>query len=61
MKVFQQYSSHVILEKMADMDFDYLIYFADGQPDSYRYCLTKEGHHLIYHRYTKEDYEELFR
>ncbi len=57
---FKKYSDKVHFEKMKNADFHYLIYFEDGNPDSYRYCLTEEGHHMIYHRYTKEDYEELF-
>lgn len=58
--IFEKYSDDVYFKKVSDDDFDYLIYFVDGNPDSYRYCLTEEGHHLIYHRYTKEDYEVLF-
>lgn len=61
LQVFNKYSDDVHFEKIDDEDFDYLIYFTKGQPDSYRYCLTDEGHHLIYHRYTKEDFEELMR
>lgn len=57
---FKNYSDNVYFEKMKNVDFNYLIYFENGQPDSYRYCLTEEGHHIIYHRYTKEDYDELF-
>lgn len=60
LQVFKMYSANIHFEKMNDAEFDYLIFFEDGQPDSYRYCLTDEGHHLIYHRYTKKDYEELF-
>ena len=39
-------------------EFDYLVYFENGEPDSYRYCITVEADHIIYHRYTKEDYAE---
>lgn len=60
LQVFRRYSDNVYFEKMVDEEFDFLIYFMDGQPDSYRYCLKEEGHHLIYHRYTKEDFEDLF-
>lgn len=59
LQVFRKYSDNVYFKKIADEDFDYLVYFIDGQPDSYRYCLTEEGHHLIYHRYTKADFVEL--
>ncbi len=55
---FNKYSDKVHFEEMTNEDFDYLIYFEDGQPDSYFYCLTQEEEHLIYHRFTKEDYYE---
>lgn len=60
LRVFKMYSDDICFRKMEDGDFDYLIYFVNDQPDSYRYCLTEEGHHIIYHRYTKRDFEELF-
>lgn len=58
--LFHKYSDAVHFEEMKESEFDYLIYFESGEPDSYRYCLTLEGSHIIYHRYTKEDYAELF-
>lgn len=54
--VFSRYSSDVHIEKMEDEDFEYLIYFENGLPDAYRYCINFEGQHLIYHRFTIEDY-----
>lgn len=57
--VFKKYSEHVHAEELDNGEFDYLVYFEDGKPDAYRYCLTDEGHHIIYHRFTKEDYEAL--
>lgn len=56
---FKHYSDDIHFEKMENEDFDYLIYFENGIPDSYRYCINEEGHHLIYHRYTKLDYYRL--
>ncbi len=56
---FQNYSDKLHFEKVQNGEFDYLIYFEDGIPDDYRYCITDEGVHMIYHRYTKEDYKEL--
>lgn len=53
------YSENVHCEKNTTSDFDYLIYFEDGQPDAYRYCLKEEVGHMIYHRYTKADYEQI--
>ena len=57
--VFRKYSDCVHIEQLDSEDFDYLMYFEDGVPDDYRYCLTDEGHHIIYHRFTPEDYEAL--
>lgn len=55
---FYRYSDHVHVERTTHGEFDYLVYFEDGVPDDYRYCITDEGCHLIYHRFTPEDYEE---
>lgn len=55
--VFRKYSEHVHTEEIRNNEFDYLIYFEDGVPDDYRYCLSIEKDHIIYHRYTKSEYE----
>lgn len=55
---FYRHSAHVRVEEIRNGEFDYLVYFENGEPDSYRYCITAEADHIIYHRYTKEDYEE---
>jgi hypothetical protein len=55
---FKKYSDCVRVEKAMHGEFDYLIYFEDGNPDSYRYCLTDEGCHIIYHRFTIDDYND---
>lgn len=57
-RVFQKYSSHVVCEKMSGEEFDFLIYFQDEKPDSYRYCIKFEDCHATYHRFTKEDYAD---
>ena len=46
------------MEKTTGTGFDYLVYFEDGIPDDYRYCLSLEGEHMIYHKFTPEDYED---
>ena len=58
--IFRKYSYKVHAEKLKNAEFDYLLYFENGEPDDYRYCITSEGGHLTYHRFTKEDYENLF-
>lgn len=58
LKVFKKQSEHVYFEKMNHGEFDYLIYFEDGVPDDFRYCITDELCHMIYHRFTPEDYAD---
>ncbi|MDO5549905.1 MAG: DUF3877 family protein [Lachnospiraceae bacterium] len=55
---FWKYSCHVHVEKADHGEFDYLVYFEDGIPDEFRYCLTDEGCHMIYHRFTIDDYND---
>ncbi len=60
--VFEKYSADYVCEKMPDgMDFDYVLYFRDSRIDAYYYCIKEEMGHTIYHRFTKEDYQELFK
>lgn len=54
--VFHRYSDNVICDKVDNGEFDYLIYFENGVPDAYRYCIKFEECHVIYHRYTYIDY-----
>lgn len=44
--------------RMAE-EFDLLLYFPDGKPDTYRYCLKEEGSHVLYHRFTEADFLSL--
>lgn len=55
---FSKHSEQVHVEEVTNGEFDYLVYFENGVPDRYRYCISVEGNHIIYHRYTPEDYEE---
>ncbi len=55
--LFQAHSPHVKVQALNNGEFDYLLEFEDGKPDAYVYCITDEGCHLTYHRFTKEDYE----
>lgn len=62
--IFKKYSESVIIEEKHNDEFNYLVYFADGKPDEYLYCLAVEeeidGHfHITYHRFIREDYDEL--
>lgn len=55
--LFEEYSPCVCIEALHNGEFDYLIRFEDEKPDAFYYCITDEGCHLTYHRFTKEDYE----
>jgi hypothetical protein len=55
---FKKYSDCVHVEKVSHGEFDYLVYFEDGKPDDFKYCLTDEGCHIIYHRFTEADYKD---
>lgn len=57
--VFHRFSDHVVCEKMDGGEFDYLVYFEDGTPDDFRYCIKFEGDCAIYHRFNPKDYEGL--
>ncbi len=54
--IFYKFSDHVICNEMDNGEFDYLVYFQDKDPDAYRYCLKFEEDHVIYHRFTEDDY-----
>ncbi|MBR2283817.1 MAG: DUF3877 family protein [Ruminococcus sp.] len=62
--VFRSFSDNVAVKESGSEEFDYLVYFEDGVPDEYYYCLTLEpcmggGCHITYHRFIREDYEDL--
>lgn len=59
LEIFGKYSSKVITEKSNSDEFDLLVYFGNGEPDEYYYCLTDEGCHITYHRFIREDYTDL--
>lgn len=54
--VFGQYSKNVMVKEIEDEEFDFLIYFIDGKPNDYMYCIKFEGCHASYHRFTEDDY-----
>lgn len=58
LQLFREYSDHIHVERMTDNEeFDYLVYFEEGEPDAFYYCLKEDMGHLTYHRFTKTDYE----
>lgn len=47
-------------EKMPQgSDFDYYMYFTDSRVDEYYYCFKEEMNHMIYHRFTEKDFDDL--
>lgn len=57
--IFRKYSDCVHVEPTSHGEFDYLVYFQDGLPDEFIYCISAEGDHLTYHRFTKTDFDSL--
>lgn len=55
--LFKKYSDNVHIEETKDNpEFDYLIYFEDGTPDEFWYCIDAEDLGMTYHRFMKDDY-----
>lgn len=54
-QVFRRYSQKVCVEEIRNAEFDYMIYFPDGVPDDFRYCIQFLGEHAIYHRLAPTD------
>ena len=55
--VFRRHSSHVHVESVSNGEFDLLVYFEDGVPDGFRYCIDRHDGFVSYHRFSREDYE----
>ena len=58
LELFSRFGSRLHVEELSGEEFDYLVYFPDGIPNEYRYCLSFEAGHASYHRFIPEDYEE---
>ncbi len=61
--VFRKFSDSVSVTETDNDEFQYLVYFKNGIPDDYLYCLTVDQEidgstHVTYHRFIKEDYED---
>ena len=57
---FAKYNHDYVCEKMLpDTDFDYVLYFPNGEPDEWYYCVKFEMNHAIYHRFNFIDYKNL--
>lgn len=58
--VFTKFSGQVTCIHIGSDDFDDVLFFENGVPDAYRYCVKFDAGHAFYHRFLKEDFEELF-
>lgn len=58
--VFKSYGDDVVVKRVDNGEFDYLIYFEGGTPDAFWYCIDTEDLGMTYHRLLKNDYIELF-
>lgn len=58
LSLFKSYSDKVCFKKVSNGEFEYLIYFEDGKPDEFYYCLDDDDFGVTYHRFTKEDYND---
>ena len=54
--VFRRHSQRVHVEAAASSEFDLLVYFEDGVPDDFRYCIDAHEGFVSYHRFSREDY-----
>lgn len=64
LRLFRSFSDNVTVSEVNNEEFRYLVYFTDGIPDDYRYCISAEEEmdgsiHVTYHRFIKEDYDAL--
>lgn len=53
---FRRHSAHVHVEPVNNGEFDLLVYFEDGKPDDFRYCIDAHDGFVSYHRFSAEDY-----
>lgn len=60
-RVFEKWSDTAECIHIGSDEFDDVLYFADGKPDAYRYCVKFDAGHAFYHRFLKEDYEDLLK
>lgn len=61
-RAFAQFNENYVCEEMQPgTDFDYVLYFPEGKPDAWYYCIHMEMGHTIYHRFTEEDYKLLIQ
>ena len=62
-RLFARFGEYERVEVSEDTGFMYAIWFKDGKNsgDEYVYCINIEMGHTIYHRFMRDDYEELIK
>ena len=56
--VFNKYSDKVkCVETKNNDEFNYVVWFEDGKPDNFKYCIHIDLGHAIYHRLAPQDFE----
>lgn len=58
--LFLRWSEGARCIHIGSTEFDDVFFFDDGVPDHYRYCVKFDEGHAFYHRFLREDFEELF-
>lgn len=59
-QIFERWSGNVRCIHIGNDEFDDVLYFENGEPDPYFYCVKFDEGHAFYHRFLKADFEELF-
>lgn len=59
-RVFENHAGDVRCIHIGNDEFDDVLYFESGEPDSYYYCVKFDEGHAFYHRFLKADFEEMF-
>lgn len=62
--LFKEASESTSITELNNEEFRYLVFFPDKKPDEYYYCISEDEEidgniHTSYHRFIREDYEEL--
>ena len=55
--IFKKYSDKVVCKPQQSEEFDFLVYFEDGAPDGFYYCIKFEDGEMHYHRLAPADFK----
>lgn len=59
LRIFRKYSDKVRCLSVENDEFNYIVYFEDGIPDEFIYCIDIDLGHATYHRLTRADFDAL--